>query len=361
MRSGRVVMSGCLSTQVNVFEIDPTSDERWDHFVQTQPGASIFHTRAWLESLRDTYGYNPRAVTTSAPGAELTNSLPFCEISGLFGKRRLVSLPFSDHCQPLVQSEKQFVLLTEYLERKRGEEKWDYVELRPAVSGLAASSGFEKDQSFVFHRLNLENSPEDLFASFHKNCIQRKIRRAEKEALACENGSTESLLRDFHELMVITRRRHGLPAQPIAWFENLVRNFGPKLTIRVASTSGRPVAAIVTIRHNHTLVYKYGCSDHRFDSLGGMQLLFWRAIQQAKQDCLCEFDLGRSDADNPGLIAFKNRWGATQSKLDYLRCGIKRASRPAGGSQRAVAKYIVSHTPKALLTSAGKALYRHMG
>ena len=361
MRSGRAVMSGCPSNQANVYEIDPTNDERWDYFVQTQPRASIFHTRAWLESLRDTYGYTPRAVTTSAPGAELTDGLPFCEISGLFGKRRLVSLPFSDHCQPLIQSEKQFVFLAEYLERKREEEKWDYVELRPVVSGLAAGSRFEKSQSFVLHRLDLQGNPEDLFASFHKGCIQRKIRRAEKESLACENGNTESLLRDFYQLMVITRRRHGLPAQPIAWFENLVRNFGPKLTISVASTSGRPVAAIVTIRHNHTLVYKYGCSDHRFNSLGGMQLLFWHAIQRAKRDGLCEFDLGRSDADNPGLIAFKDRWGAAQSELDYLRCGMKRTSRAASSSQNAVTKYIVSHTPKAILTSAGKALYRHMG
>jgi hypothetical protein len=160
MRSGRAVMSGCPSNQANVYEIDPTNDERWDYFVQTQPRASIFHTRAWLESLRDTYGYTPRAVTTSAPGAELTDGLPFCEISGLFGKRRLVSLPFSDHCQPLIQSEKQFVFLREYLERKREEEKWDYVELRPVVSGLAAGSGFEKSQSFVLHRLDLQGNPE---------------------------------------------------------------------------------------------------------------------------------------------------------------------------------------------------------
>jgi CelD/BcsL family acetyltransferase involved in cellulose biosynthesis len=361
MRSGSAVMSGCPSRQVNVYEIDPTSDERWEHFVQTQPRASIFHTRAWVESLRDTYGYTPRGVTTSAPGTELTNGLPFCEISGLFGKRRLVSLPFSDHCQPLVQSEEQFLYLAEYLERKREEEKWDYVELRPIVSGLAAGSRFEKSQPFVFHKLDLQRNPEDLFASFHKDCIQRKIRRAEKEALACENGNTESLLRDFYQLMVITRRRHGLPTQPIAWFENLVRNFGPKLTISVASTSGCLVAAIITIRQSHTLVYKYGCSDHRFNSLGGMQLLFWRAIQRAKQDGLCEFDLGRSDADNLGLIAFKDRWGATQSKLDYLRCGMTRTSRAPSSSQNAVTKYIVSHTPKVILNSAGKALYRHMG
>ena len=174
-------MSGCPSYQANVHEIDPTSDERWDHFVQTQPRASIFHSRAWLESLRNTYGYMPRAVTTSAPGSALTNGLPFCEINTFLGKRRLVSLPFSDHCQPLVQYEEQLANLTEYLEHKRKEEKWDYVELRPIVSALVAGSGFEKSHSFVLHKLNLQRTTEDLFSSFHKNRVQRKVRRAEKE------------------------------------------------------------------------------------------------------------------------------------------------------------------------------------
>ena len=126
-------------------------------------------------------------------------------------------------------------------------------------------------------------------------------------------------------------------------------------------SGSRSLAAIITIRHNRTLVYKYGCSDHRFNSLGGMQLLFWRAIQRAKQDRLCEFDLGRSDVDSPGLITFKDRWGTQQSKLDYLRCGVTRTTGAARSSQSAITKYIVSHTPKAILTTAGKALYRHMG
>ena len=56
-----------------------------------------------------------------------------------------------------------------------------------------------------------------------------------RKALTCENGNTESLLRNFYQLMVTTRRRHGLPAQPIAWFQNLIRCFGPNLTISVAA------------------------------------------------------------------------------------------------------------------------------
>ena len=66
---------------MTVYEIDPTRDERWDEFLQKHTDASIFHTRGWLEALRQTYGYAPVAFTTSPPGCRLANGFPFCEIS----------------------------------------------------------------------------------------------------------------------------------------------------------------------------------------------------------------------------------------------------------------------------------------
>jgi len=346
---------------MNVYEIDPTTDQRWEDFLQRHPQASIFHTRGWLEALRNTYDYTPVAFTTSAPERPLTNGIPFCKIAGFFDKRRLVSLPFSDHCQPLVQTSEQFKCLTAYLHRKRGLEKWDYVEMRPLNSMLPNGRGFDNSQSFFFHRLNLRRGLDEIFQNFHKDCVQRKIRRAEREGLDYEEGITDSLLNQFYRLLLLTRRRHGLPIQPVSWFRNLIAHLGANLTLRVASKDGQPIAGILTLRYKQSLVYKYGCSDQRFNALGGMQLLFWRAIQQAKQDQLCEFDLGRSDTDNPGLVAFKDRWGAAQSNLVYFRCGTKYSQRLTKAHQAAISKYLWSHAPTTMLTAAGRALYRHLG
>jgi len=76
---------------------------------------------------------------------------------------------------------------------------------------------------------------------------------------------------------------------------NLIDCFGEALKIRIALRWGMPIAAILTLRYTDTLVYKYGCSDARFHPLSGMQLLFWRSIQEAKRDWLRTFDLGRSE------------------------------------------------------------------
>ncbi|HEY5214960.1 MAG TPA: hypothetical protein VIJ38_18275, partial [Acidobacteriaceae bacterium] len=85
-----------------VYELDPLSDSRWPALVASHPQASVFHTHAWLSALKVTYGYRPLVLTTSAPRAPLTDAIVFCEVDSWLTGRRLVSLPFSDHCEPLL-------------------------------------------------------------------------------------------------------------------------------------------------------------------------------------------------------------------------------------------------------------------
>src|SRR6478609_5570066 len=84
--------------------IDPLSDARWAPFVEQHPEACAFHSQGWLQALSLTYGYRPLAITSAGPGTELTDALPLCRIESWATGRRLVSLPFTDHCQPLLDS-----------------------------------------------------------------------------------------------------------------------------------------------------------------------------------------------------------------------------------------------------------------
>jgi len=345
---------------MNVYEIDPTTDARWDDLLQNHPQASIFHTPGWLEALKKTYDYTPVAFTTSPPGSPLTNAIPFCKINGFFGKPRLVSLPFSDHCEPLVTDKEQLDCLLAYLQQRRGAERWNYIELRPKTPVLAVGDEFRQSHTFLFHELDLRRDLDEIIQSTHKDCIQRKIRRAEREELICEQGTSDSLLSQFYQLLIGTRRRHGLPAQPIEWFRNLVDHLGERLTIRVVSQTGRAVASILTLRFKHELVYKYGCSDHRLHNLGGIQLLLWRAIRDAKNDKLWTLDMGRTDPGNPGLVAFKNRWGTTRTESSYLRHPITARDSLLTHGQSFISTHFFARLPTNLTRAAGSLLYRYM-
>jgi Acetyltransferase (GNAT) domain len=346
---------------VNLHRIDPVADPRWETFVVGNPQASIFHTAGWLEALQKTYGYEPVVYTTAPSGQELKDGIPFCRIRTWLTARRLVSLPFSDHCAPLVPGP---AALDEFLAAlKQGMETdgWQYIEIRPGSIDVPTPTGFARSEAFASHTIDLRPSLPEIFRRFHKDCIQRKIQRAERERLTCEDGHSHELLDKFYGLMIRTRRRQGLPPQPVQWFRNLIACLGKKVKIRVAFKGGSPVAGILTLLHNQSLVYKYGCSDQRSNNLGGTQLLLWNAIQEAKQNQLLEFDLGRSDSDNSGLIDFKDRWGAARSELAYFRYS-RRPSRSLGQSwQMNLAKRFFTHVPNPFLAAAGRLLYRHIG
>lgn len=345
-------------TTTNVHEIDPLCDPRWGRLVETHPEASVFHSTNWLKALRGAYDYEPVVLTTCPPGVALSNGLVFCRINSWLTGRRLVSLPFSDHCEPLVSDPSVRDYLLARTRRYVDEGEWKYIEIRPRT--MDPGTRFGRSLNYFLHHVDLRRSTSELFSSFHKDCVQRKIRRAERENLQYEEGASDDLLLQFYRLLVQTRRRHSLPPQPLDWFKSLLASFGRQLKIHVASQNGLPIASIVTLSHNRTITYKYGCSDARFHKLGGMALLFWRTIQEAKEDGFDELDLGRSEPDNVGLVAFKESWGAIKTELAYWVYPERIQAHP-GKWQRKLVRSVVSVSPDVALKTVGKLLYRHIG
>ena len=343
-----------------VFEVDPLHDPRWKAFVDWHPDASVFHRVEWLQALKSCYGYQPVALTLSPPESSIENALLYCEVRSRLTGKRLVSIPFSDHCEPLISSREELQLFLAHLARKVDHDGWRYFELRPILQSFNDKQNFGISQSYYCHRLDLRLSEQELFRKFHKDSVQRKIRRAEREGLRSEEGTSETLLRHFYSLMIMTRRGQGLPPQPLNWFRSVIRSMGTNAQISVAFKGETPVASILTLTTKRTLVYKYGCSDSRFNNLGGTALLFWNAIRQAKATSIEEFDLGRSDTENAGLIRFKEQWGAERSSVNYWRYPFRAASSNPESLIRH-AKKLISVAPDRALVLLGNLLYRHVG
>ena len=345
---------------MSTYQIDPRRDPRWTEFVARHPRASMFHTPAWLEALYRTYGYEPIVFTTTGPNSDLNNGIVLCKVKSFLTGRRMVSLPFSDHCDPLVDSNDVLQEILGGIEQEllKG---WKFLEMRPLENDLESQPGFRRSEGFVRHRLGLAESPDTLFCGFHKDCVQRKIRRANKERLKYLRGRSASLLNGFYSMFVGTRRRHQAPPQPFAWFQNLAEAFGDALQVRLALKEDQPIAGILTIEFRNTLTYKYGCSNPAFNKVGGTPFLFWKAIGEATAAGMTELDLGRSDLDNPGLIAFKDRWGATRTDLTYWRHPASNAQPVSARWTTGIAKLAFERMPDWLLIASGRLMYRHMG
>jgi CelD/BcsL family acetyltransferase involved in cellulose biosynthesis len=343
---------------------DPVDDPRWSELVDRHPAASVFHSPGWLSALRQTYGYEPFVVTTSMHPT-LDNGIVMCRVKG-WTSQRLVSLPFSDHCDPLVNESDDLSAMLAHLAAQARTAGWGSMELRPrAVSQpveiAARACGLKRGGEYWLHQLDLRPEVTEIFRRMHHSSTQRAIRRAERERLTYETGTSDRLLVDFYRLLRMSRRRHGVPPQPFAWFRNLVSCLGHRIAIHVATKNGHPVASMVTLSFKKTMFYKYGGSDAAHHRLGGMPFLFWRVIQDARASGFMELDLGRSDLDQPGLTAFKDHLGATRSSLTYYRYPPKQREATRSEWLSRVARGMFAHLPDAALDLAGRLVYKRLG
>jgi CelD/BcsL family acetyltransferase involved in cellulose biosynthesis len=346
--------------EADVHVINPLTDERWDALIAQHPLASPFHQPGWLQALQRTYGYEPFVLTSAAPGKEMKNGMAFCRISSWITGPRAVSLPFADHCEPLVVSEAERVRFMAWLQVERTRQGWKYLEVRPLRLFQDPFPGWSPHHSYCFHELDLGPSLEKLFCGMHRDCIRRKVRRAEREGITYEVGRSAELLDAFYRLLLITRKRLRILPQPRSWFRNLLECIGENLQIRVARKDGRPIASILTLKHRRSVIYKYGCSDEKAHNLGGVPFLFWKLITESKAEGAETLDFGRSDLENEGLIRFKSEFGARQRNLTYYRSPGSEKQLTQARHSRTVGR-VVSLLPDGISCAAGRMLYRHMG
>jgi len=331
--------------------------------LQRHPRASVFHSPDWLRALSLTYGYEPVVLTTSQPDAELENGLLLCCVQSWLTGNRMVSLPFSDHCEPLVDSPEEFDTLVKGAQASILQRRQKYVEFRPRSAPFADSLrnlGFNSTADYVCHRIDLDRPIEEIFSRLDRSSVQRRVQHANRIGLSLDYGNSIPLLEDFYRLFVRTRARHGVPPQPFVWFQNLVECMGDSLDLRVARWNGQAIAAVLTLHFGAESFYKYGCSDERFHQAAAIPFLLWSAIREAHRRGSRIFDLGRTRSDQQGLIRFKNHWASAVESLTYWSYPSHSSVVPTNQWKLAFLKGICTRLPSSWLELAGTLLYRHI-
>jgi CelD/BcsL family acetyltransferase involved in cellulose biosynthesis len=337
-----------------VLELD---DPRWSAFVHAWPDALPFHHPRWAGLLSSCYGYRPLALTLADGAGRIAAGLPVLEVGSRFGRRRWVSLPFTDACPPLVAHESAG-RLADALVDELAARRVAVFELR---AGLPARARVHPHVAAVGHRLRLADDPAEVARRFSK-MHQRNLRRAERSGVQVARGTSRQDVDGFYRLHLLTRRRLGLPIQPRRFFdllaqEVLAAGLGFVLTARVGDV---PVAAAVFLAWNGVLVYKYGASDTRYWGLRPNHALFWSAIRWGCEHGYRVLDWGRTDLADRGLREFKSGWGATEAPLTYTVA----AERPPGlapSRLRPALKVLIRRSPPWVCRILGELLYRYAG
>ena len=349
-----------MSKLITTTTIDPTI---WNDFVTRHPLGTIYHHSLWQNVIRKTYGYQPLYHLLLNESSSLEAAISSVFVRSRFTGNRIISYPFSDSCDPLVSNSAELAVLMEAMERTRSELNAKFIELRFAKNGHLMDNDPCHPEYYTYH-LSLDRDVDELFRSFHKNCIQRAIKKANQEQLEIVTGGSLQDLKTFYHLHIMTRKKHGVPIQPFRFFKNLWNALFPKgmLGLLLVRHKDMFVAGIIILYLKETAYYKYGASDDRFFHLRANQCLMWEAIQRAHEKGCSRFDFGRASTADMGLAQYKSRWGTQTLALNYLQIphNLKCPALTERSKQHSILKKLIKLMPKLGIRISGKILYRHL-
>lgn len=300
---------------MRVVELDPCSDELWDRLV-SQKDSDVFHSPAWLRVLGESYGFDLRARVAVDDGGEPVAGIPFCRVDGVKGPR-VSSLPFSDYCDPLVDTTGDWDLLVEPLVDPKIP-----LTLRALHNTIPTGDRrFETTGNAKWHAVVLDEDLDDIWAGLSASA-RRAVRKAEAEGVEVRQATSRADLRAFFEMHLRVRKyRHGLLAQPYAFFENIYDEFLDRGagTLLLAESDGKVAGGVLYLQWKDRLYYKFNAWDSGSSTTRPNDAIMWAGIRYAKEAGLSLVDLGLSDADQEGLLRYKRKYAQREGDIVFLR------------------------------------------
>ena len=318
--------------------VDPTGFENWDSLLAEHPDATIFHTSSWARTLVDTYGFLPRYLV-QRNGPRLLSLLPLMETGSRWIGHRCVSLPFTDGCAPLVSPclapSPPPTLPTQEQPRDSLREIAASEPLLAFALSLAASLGCKSIElrdctrwtsqvpasvAFHGHVVPLIQSEEEQLQRCSPS-MRRALRKAGRSPLQLKEGRDWADVEAYYFLHCQTRRRHGLPPQPIGFFRNIQRHILARGLgfVQLAMDGSIPVAGAIFFGFGRHALYKFGASSETHLDLRPNNLVLWQGIRRCAELGFSTLDLGRTSLDNEGLRRFKLGLGGEERLIQYVR------------------------------------------
>jgi len=349
-----------------VEEIQPMADRRWNDFVRSHRYGSFYHLAEWGEVLQKTFSYKPYYLVVKQNGA-IRAGLAMMFIDRWLTGKRLVALPRTPYCDPLVTSKRDMQVLIEHLQAIVQTSGKMYFELKPHFNEAILPRDVLKFQCyFQNHRVEMGAEAPALWKTFHRSCVRQRVSKAQKAEILVRTGTTERDLMIFYHLYQKTARKHRVPAKPFTFFKNMWDTFRrhDELVLLLATYRDLPIAANLSFIFKETWYYEFLGLDYDFLSFSPGHLLVWQAMQMALQRQARYFDFGLTPIENQGLRSFKKHWHAQERDLNYYYfpevMGYKKAMPSATTpSQKHGALYLKTVQPAKV--ALAQRLYKQFG
>ena len=315
------VLEQTARVSVTVGEYSHGVGNAWDCGLERCPGATPFHSTAWIRSLEKSFGYESRSIYAER-GGEITGVLPLFLVSNWVIGRCLISTPFADYGGVCAVDEESANSLVERAKEIALTEKVDFLELRHRQA--PARPEFRQKDLYVGFSCELNANTDALLKKLPRD-TRYMIRKGEKAGLELRSGIDQ--LDAFYHLFTLNWRRFGTPVFSRQWLEILAEEFNGKIDLTLAYQGTQAMAGVLSLFSRDAAFPHYAGCRPESNRLAANNLLYWHLIKDAAGHGLQRFDFGRSKRGT-GAFDFKSSWNMQVDTLDYQTLLVERKEAP---------------------------------
>lgn len=281
--------------------------DAWNHYVESNPAASLYHRAEWKELIHSVFGHECYFFYASS-NEQVVGVLPLVRMnSKLFGDF-MVSMPYFNSGGAIANNlliEQKLMSAANDLAEKIGT---GHIEYRDDINRNSLPARTEK----VNMILSLPDTENDLWNTFSSK-LRSQIRRAQREETQINIGGAECLA-DFYTVFAQNMRDLGTPVYGKSLFNKILQTFTESSRIITVHHGGRPVAVAFLLGHKDTLEIPWASTIKDVNHLSINMLLYWEVLKFAIKNQYQYFDFGRSSKGS-GTFRFKQQWGAKPKQL----------------------------------------------
>jgi FemAB-related protein (PEP-CTERM system-associated) len=305
-----------LRSRINVRAADLRDAQecaRIDAWVLAHDAGSPFHRPIWLTAVEAGTGQEAHCLIAETASGRIEAILPFHLIhSPLFG-RALVSSGFAVGGGILSSSTAAT--------RRLAAAAWDMatrwscptVELRGGA--LPGGDWTEKREAHASFVCTLSaDADAELLAIPRKQ--RAEVRKGLDNDLTIKCGRSERDLDWHYAVYAESVRNLGTPVFPKLLMQSVLSEFADAADILTVLHHGRPVATVLSLYHNGTVMPYWGGGLWAARGLRANDVMYYALMNHARERGCTHFDFGRSKTGS-GAYHFKKNWGFEPEPMAY--------------------------------------------
>lgn len=282
-------------------------------YVRAHASGTPFHLPAWIDAVEAATGHAATMLVAERSGA-IVGVLPLTAVrSMLFGKA-LVSSAFAVGGGVLADDEAAQAALLDIAWDRARRGKFPSLELRggPLPEGEGWIHKLESYAGFV--RPIEANDDAQLKAIPRKQ--RAEVRKALDAGMAVTIGRAPDDRKAHYAVYAESVRNLGTPVFPKKLFAAMLDAFGADADILTVRHDGEPVASVLSLYHNGTVMPYWGGGTFGARALRANELMYFALMRHARERGCTAFDFGRSKPGT-GAHAYKKNWGFDPQPLGY--------------------------------------------